>query len=307
MKKKIAILLQIYGTVQGVGFRPYVYALAKKYGLKGSVSNTSFGAEIIIEGSFSRINKFIYTMKNKSVKPAKITQIKKKNIALSGYTDFKITRSSKKSNILSDFPADLALCDKCKKELLSDKDRRFHYPFINCTQCGPRYSIVKNLPYDRKNTTMKSFKMCAKCNLEYHNASTRRFHAQPNACSVCGPEVSLYIKNNVVLSNGQAMTKAAQMIDKGKVLALKSIGGYHLACSAYNKKAILKLRKIKSRDLKPFAVMAKNINSAKKIAYINFFEEKELLSHVSPIVLLNKKKDIPVIFNEFIAKNNNLI
>lgn len=294
----------MYGTVQGIGFRPYIYKLAQRYKLKGFVSNTSFGSEIIIEGIISSIDKFIVAIKNNSIQTANITQIERTEVPISNHINFSIKESSKKSQILSDFPADIATCKECKKELLSLKNRRFHYPFINCTQCGPRYSIVKLLPYDRKNTTMKSFKMCSNCNTEYNNPKNRRFHAQPNACHKCGPKVKLYIKDTVVATGKTAMQKTAQMIDTGKIIAIKSIGGYHLSCSAYSKNAILKLRKIKSRDFKPFAIMVKDISIAKKLTFISSFEEQELLSSASPIVLLNKKNNINKTFNEVIAKNN---
>ncbi|MDD5102296.1 MAG: carbamoyltransferase HypF [Endomicrobiaceae bacterium] len=301
---KSALILEIYGTVQGVGFRPYVFILAKKYQLNGFVANTSYGVEILVEGMLDNINKFISDIKKNTTQIISVSHIKKIKKTLSNYTDFTIKQSSKKSQIVSDFPSDIAICDNCKKELLSCNDRRYHYPFTNCTQCGPRYSIVKKLPYDRENTTMKTFKMCFDCGKEYNQIENRRFHAQPNACHMCGPKVELYINSKPLSSSKLALSKTAQMLDAGKIIAIKSIGGYHLACDAYNEKAVLKLRKIKSREKKPFAIMVKNISIAKALTHISSYEKKELLSPVSPIVLLNKKDDINKNFNDIIAKNN---
>ncbi|MDD3323161.1 MAG: carbamoyltransferase HypF [Paludibacter sp.] len=300
-------MLKIYGTVQGVGFRPYIFILAKQYQLNGFVSNTSYGVEILVEGILENINKFVFDIKQNTIQKATISHIKKIKKTLLNYTDFTIKQSSKKSQIISDFPSDIAICDNCKKELLSCGDRRYHYPFINCTQCGPRYSIVKKLPYDRENTTMKTFKMCSDCEKEYSQVENRRFHAQPNACHRCGPQVELYINNKLLFSSKLAMSKAAQMLDEGKIIAIKSIGGYHLACDAYNEKAVLKLKKIKSRGEKPFAIMVKDINVAKSLTHISAYEKKELLSSVSPIVLLDKKNNINKNFNDIIAKNNRYI
>ncbi|MDD5020706.1 MAG: carbamoyltransferase HypF, partial [Endomicrobiaceae bacterium] len=303
MNKKIAFLLKIYGTVQGVGFRPKIYNLAKKHELTGFVLNTSYGVEITIEGLNQNIKRFIFQLKKQNIDRFEIVSVLPKK-----YKKFLIKKSLKNKNIISDFPADIALCSECKKELLSSQDRRHYYPFINCTQCGPRYSIVKKLPYDRKNTVMNNFKMCPKCSDEYTNISDRRFHAQPNACERCGPKVKLLAtKNNKTYYTDKSLQKTAQMLDTGKIVAIKSIGGYHLACDAYNTKTILNLRKLKNRDKKPFALMAKDINTARKLVNITKWEEKELTSSIAPIILLRKNQNINPIFNEYIAKNNNYL
>lgn len=302
--KDTALSLKIYGTVQGVGFRPYVFVLAKKYKLKGFVSNTEYGAEILVEGIAENINKFISDIRKNTIKIANVSRIIKSRRIFSGLKDFTIKKSFKESKIISDFPSDIAICDDCKRELLSHNDRRYHYPFINCTRCGPRYSIVKELPYDRGNTTMKKFKMCRDCRKEYDDTLNRRFHAQPDACFVCGPQVKLYSDETNIVKGRAALSETAKMIDQGKIVAIKSIGGYHLACSAYNEKTILRLRTIKSRDAKPFAIMVKNLAVANSLAHINSYEKKELSSSVAPIVLLDKKDNINKIFNNVIAKNN---
>lgn len=303
MNKKKTLLLKVYGTVQGIGFRPKIYNFARQYKLTGFVSNTEYGVEIVIEGLNKNIKQFISQLKKENIAKLETAEVPLKN-----YKKFLIKKSLKTKSIISDFPADIALCDDCKKELLSSKDRRHYYPFINCTQCGPRYSIVKKLPYDRKNTVMKNFKMCKQCLNEYTNILDRRFHAQPNACDVCGPKVKLLdTKNNKIYYKEKSLQKTSQMLDAGKIVAIKSIGGYHLACNAHNKKTILNLRKLKNRDKKPFALMAKDLNTAKKLVHITKWEETELTSSIAPIVLLRKKQSINHIFNEYIAKNNNYL
>ena len=303
VNKKKSFLIEISGIVQGIGFRPKIYNLAEKHNLSGYVFNTGSGVKIAAEGLKQNTDCFICELKKLPSLKIKIKKTSYKN-----YKTFEIKKSSKTKNIISDFPADAAICTQCKQEILSPSDRRYHYPFTNCTQCGPRYSIVKKLPYDRKNTVMKVFKMCKECSEEYKKPSDRRFHAQPDACSECGPKVKLTVtKTGKTHYEKEALSYAAKMLDGGKIIALKSIGGYHLACSAYDAKAILRLRKIKNRDQKPFAVMAKNIETAKKTVFINKFEEKELNSKTAPIVLLEKKDAINKIFNECISKNNKYI
>lgn len=303
MNKKKTLLLKISGTVQGIGFRPKIYNFARRHNLTGFVLNTEYGVEIAIEGLSVNIKNFISQLKKENIKKIETLKIKFKN-----YKKFLIKKSIKNKKTVSDFPADIALCNDCKKELLSLQNRRHYYPFINCTQCGPRYSIVKKLPYDRKNTVMKKFKMCKQCLNEYTNISNRRFHAQPNACDICGPEVNLLdTKNNKTYRKKIALQKTAEMLDDGKIVAVKSIGGYHLACDAYSKKTILALRKLKNRDKKPFALMVKDINTAKKLVHMNKWEENELKSSIAPIVLLRKKQNINHIFDEHIAKNNNYL
>lgn len=303
MNKKKTLLLKIFGTVQGIGFRPKIYNFARRHNLTGFVLNTEYGVEIAIEGLPVNIKNFISQLKKEDIKKIETLKIKFQN-----YKKFLIKKSIKNKKTVSDFPADIALCSDCKKELLSYQNRRHYYPFINCTQCGPRYSIVKKLPYDRKNTVMKKFKMCKECLNEYTDISDRRFHAQPNACDICGPKVKfLDTKNNQTYHKKKALQKTAEMLDAGKIVAVKSIGGYHFACNAFSQKAILNLRKLKNRDKKPFAIMVKNINTAEKLVSITEFEKTELTSSIAPIVLLRKKQNINNIFNEYIAKNNNYL
>lgn len=293
-----SFLIEVSGTVQGLGFRPFVFNLAVSSCLTGFVRNTGGGAQIIVSGSEDRLKNFVSKLE-KSDFNAKYKI--KKILSAEKYKNFRIIKS-KKSEILSDFPHDLAMCDECKKELFSSSDRRRLYPFINCIKCGPRFSIIKKLPYDRKNTTMSKFAMCSECKNEYNNPSNRRFHAQPNACHKCGPQLSLFNSEKKYISRkNKALSNAVKLLKKGKILAVKSIGGYHLCCDASNPKAVKLLRKRKNRPFKPFAVMA-DIEQAGRLCLINEYEKTELLSDKAPIVLLNKKRHSEI--SEMLAPRN---
>lgn len=303
LKENRSLLILATGTVQGIGFRPYIFNLAKKTRLCGYIRNTGYGAEILVQGKDESIKEFVALLKKAPFK----ANFDFKSIDSKSYKSFKIL-NSKKTEISSEFPADLAMCDECRKELFNKKDRRYLYPFINCVNCGPRFSIIKKLPYDRKNTTMIKFKMCKDCQAEYDNPSNRRFHAQPNACPKCGPSLFLYNKDQKILAEKkEALNKAILLLKQGKILALKSIGGYHLVCDASNLDAVYLLRKRKQRPAKPFAIMGK-INTIRKFCFINEKEKEALLSKRSPIVLLDKKniKKEEKFFN-MIAPDNSTI
>lgn len=296
-----SILIKAAGTVQGVGFRPFVFNLALSLGLRGYVRNTGAGVEILLQGAGKKTASFMAKIKNADFKA--VYEQKTKYAPKCG--GFKILKS-KKTEILSEFPYDLALCDKCKKELFAKKDRRFEYPFINCVNCGPRFSIIKKLPYDRKNTTMSKFKMCKKCRSEYNDPSDRRFHAQPNACPECGPSLFLLARGGkLAAAKGKALKKSIELIKAGKILAVKSIGGYHLVCDAANVSAVRLLRKRKKRPFKPFAVMAE-LNTAEKFCRINKYEKSALQSGRAPIVLLEKSRGKPYLdMSEALAPDSN--
>ncbi|MDR1195637.1 MAG: carbamoyltransferase HypF [Endomicrobium sp.] len=285
-----SLSIEVSGTAQGLGFRPFVYNLAVENNLTGFVRNTGLGAQIAVCGKESSLKKFVAGLK-KSGFDAKYTI--KKTIQTK-CASFKIIKS-KNTEITSDFPQDLALCDDCRKELFSSSDRRHSYPFINCIKCGPRFSIIKKLPYDRKNTVMDKFVLCGDCLQEYNNSSNRRFHAQPNACGKCGPQLSLFNADKKLLSRrDEALCDAVRLLKKGKILAVKSIGGYHLCCDASNLNTVKKLRKRKQRPYKPFAVMA-DIKTAEKLCFINKYEKAELLSKSAPIALLKKKNNMAML------------
>ncbi|WP_180675635.1 carbamoyltransferase HypF [Helicobacter sp. 11S03491-1] len=278
----------IDGTVQGVGFRPFVYTLALEMQAKGWVRNLGGKVEIIIE--IADVQTFISRLKAQapihsqinsiSIKPYKI---KKK------FLDFQIFDS--KNNIIdfkSSIPRDIAICQDCLREMKNPKDRRYGYAFSTCTNCGPRYSIISALPYDRRNTSMSFFQMCSKCQTEYDNPLNRRFHAQPNSCPECKITLKFYDSNNICYEDSVAITKTVHAIKQGKIIAIKGIGGFALVCDGRNDASICALRKNKNRPQKPFAIMVKNTQEALKVADLNTFEIEALNSPAAPIVLVKK-------------------
>ncbi len=288
--KTITKKILIRGTVQGIGFRPAVHRIAARLRLTGSVANTSAGAEIILEGPANNVNKFIPALKKQLPPASKITSLTSAMVPARGFKNFTITDSSKDKSTTADLPPDLATCPKCLRELFTSSDRRYRYPFINCTECGPRYTISTGLPYDRPETTMADFSMCAACEKEYQSAHDRRFHAQPNACGDCGPQLTLMDKQwHVVAKEDEAVARSVEYLQKGKILAVKSLGGYHLACDARNPNAIACLRMRKQRPHKPFAVMLPDIAAVHEYCHVSKAERTQLLSAARPIVLLRKK------------------
>ena len=292
------IKLEITGIVQGVGFRPFVYNLAKSLNLTGFIFNHSEGVTIEAQGETDKLNKFFKLIKGKAPKAAKIETVNSQQITVNRKDiEFKIKKSKKTLGYQSVSP-DLAICENCKKELFNKNDRRFLYPFINCTNCGPRFTIISQMPYDRPNTVMKKFKMCSNCQKEYNNPVDRRFHAQPVSCQECGPVVQGTTDNRkqlTVNSENKTIKKAARVIERGGIVTLKGLGGFHLICDATNKKAIEKLRERKNRPEKPFALMMDSIKTIKKYCQFSKKEEELLKSPKSPIVLLKKRLDIPEI------------
>lgn len=278
--------IEIRGIVQGVGFRPFVYNLALKYNLCGIVLNTSSGLHIHLEGSDENINSFIYTLKTDPPKLSKIDEISIKNCEVEGYKDFSIKLSKEDDGFVPVSP-DMGVCDDCVSEMMDKNNRRFGYPFINCTNCGPRFSIIEDIPYDRPKTSMKKFPMCDLCKEEYENPLDRRFHAQPVACFDCGPSLE-YVGPN---KNGDPIKAVAEDLLEGKIVAIKGIGGFHLAVNALLEDAVARLRERKNRYGKPLALMMKDIDCVKKYCYLSDGEKELLCSQRRPIVLLKKKYD----------------
>lgn len=290
MKSKYII---VKGIVQGVGFRPFVFRLAKENDLFGNVKNTSTGVHINIEGEKHQIDNFIKDLKEKSPKESKIDEIYVQDREIRKFNDFTIINSEKDegTTILS---PDIAVCYDCLKELDNEKeDRRYKYAFINCTNCGPRYSIIKSLPYDRNKTTMKKFIMCKECGEEYENPCDRRFHAEPTCCKNCGPKLKLIDKNNrhIINEGKNVINKTKKLLKEGKIIAIKGIGGFHLVCDGTNYKAIADLRKRKNRKTKPLALMMKDINEVNNYCFINEKEKKILNGSKKPILILKKKNN----------------
>ncbi len=282
--------IKVFGSVQGVGFRPFVYRIATNLNLKGYVLNNPQGVLIEVEGPSEALEKFLIALKKEKPPLAHIYGMELEVLPPKGYKTFEIKKSSEGGKKEVFVLPDIATCDECLKELFDPNNRRYRYPFINCTNCGPRFSIILRLPYDRKNTTMAKFKMCPDCEREYNDPTDRRFHAQPNACPVCGPWIELYTnKGKFLAQKEEALKKTADLLKEGKIVAIKGLGGFHLACDATNDKAVSLLRERKKRGEKPFAVMFKDIEQLKEYANITPFEEGIILSPETPIVLVEKK------------------
>lgn len=278
--------IEITGIVQGVGFRPYVYRMALERNLKGWVLNSSAGVFVEVEGPYPMVEDFIVGLKNSPPPLAVLQSFEVRNINPKNYTDFRIRFSEKTPEQAVMISPDIAICEDCKREVRDPKNRRYGYPFTNCTNCGPRFTIIKDVPYDRAMTTMAPFPMCPQCQSEYNNPRHRRFHAQPNACPVCGPQA--------VLLDGcgrKVDITPVEALKKGLILAVKGLGGFHLAADASSVEVVQAMRKRKKRDAKPFAVMVRDIDTAYKYCDISPLEEKCLISPQAPIVILNRKND----------------
>ena len=325
----------ITGVVQGVGFRPFVYNLAGSLDLKGYVINSSKGVTIEIEGD--KTSSFIERLVKDAPPLSKIMNIDTIAMPYFGYEDFQIRESEDKGSFTL-ISSDVSICRDCFREMLDENNRRYLYPFINCTNCGPRYTITKSVPYDRPNTTMSVFRMCPACEKEYRNPADRRFHAQPNACSVCGPQVTLFAGDKVLMSNGNIqinknppkspfakvgllkspslkkrgkggfsgktldsdakadpIKETIRLLRAGKIVAIKGLGGFHIACDATNEEAVEKLRLKKRKSNKPFALMSPDVDTVKKFCEVSEDEQSLLISRKRPIVLLKKlQNSLPV-------------
>ncbi|NJE06316.1 carbamoyltransferase HypF [Thermococcus sp. M36] len=290
-----AYRLHVQGIVQAVGFRPFVYRIAHEHGLRGYVKNLGdAGVEIVVEGDEGNIEAFIRDLYAKKPPLARIESVKKKEIPIQGFDRFYIEKSSQGGGGGdSIIPPDIAICDDCLRELFNPADKRYMYPFIVCTNCGPRFTIIEDLPYDRINTTMREFPMCDYCESEYKDPLNRRYHAEPVCCPVCGPSYRLYTNNGEEIT-GDPLKKAAELIDKGYIVAIKGIGGIHLACDATNEEAVAELRRRTHRPQKPFAIMAKDVETVEEFAFVSPEELEELTSYRRPIVTLRKREPFPL-------------
>ncbi len=295
--------LDINGIVQGVGFRPFVLRLANRYGINGKIANTSSGVSIRIEGIQKKIESFCNNLTKESPPLAHITEILIHSEPLVHFSDFTIAKSrnyASKSTLIS---PDVSICPDCLSELLDPGDRRYQYPFINCTNCGPRYTIIDDIPYDRPNTSMKQFTMCPDCQAEYDNPYDRRFHAQPNACPDCGPHLELCDNSGKRIPDQNPIKRTVELLREGNIVAIKGLGGFHLAVDAENHKAVCRLRKRKLREEKPFAIMSYDVNRIRKYAWVEPEEETLLMSSQRPIVIL-KKREPNILSNEVSPRNN---
>ena len=279
------------GIVQGVGFRPFIYRLAERQGLAGFVQNRPDGVLVEVQGSSTAIDSFFSSVAKELPPLANITSVESSEIAVTGDTEFKIIVSEKEGQGDVHIAPDSAVCADCLKELFDPADRRFRYPFINCTNCGPRLTIINDIPYDRVHTSMACFPLCPKCRAEYENPANRRFHAEPNACPVCGPQLELRDAEGKIIPCEDPLEKAIEFITTGNVIAIKGLGGFHLCVNASSDEAVKKLRARKYREEKPLAIMVKDIEQARLIAELNDEEQLLLSSFQRPIVLLKKKKN----------------
>lgn len=283
--------IEISGIVQGVGFRPFVYRLANQCSLSGHVANTSAGVTMEVEGPEEKIAEFLARLPQEIPPLAKLTALTEREMEPTGDATFRIltTRADQPAQTL--ISPDIAVCEDCLREMSNPRDRRFRYPFINCTNCGPRFTIIRNIPYDRANTSMDSFKMCPACQSEYDDPANRRFHAQPNACWDCGPQLQLLFSDASPIDTPEPLREAARLLQQGSILAIKGLGGFHLACDARNAAAIDQLRLRKHRFEKPLAVMISKPQIADRLCLADDLSKKLLLSPQRPILLLPARAD----------------
>jgi hydrogenase maturation protein HypF len=305
-----SVKIHITGTVQGVGFRPFVYNLAIRYNLAGWVRNTSAGVDIEVEGVPDALETFIHALQDGPPPLARIDTFVFTSQTSQGYNTFEIIPSASHPEDFIPISPDVSICSDCLQELFDPTNRRYRYPFINCTNCGPRFTIIKDIPYDRPNTTMAGFPLCPDCAKEYHDPANRRFHAQPVACPVCGPKVWLEypaidqqttnsknakVKHQPSESKDEAIRRAQQLLHIGKIIAIKGLGGFHLACDATNPEAVTGLRQRKLRVDKPFAVMMPDITTVERHCIVNETERELLLSRQRPIVILRRRSDSGIV------------
>ncbi len=291
-----ACRVTVFGVVQGVGFRPFVYRLAHRHKLRGWVKNIGYGVSLHLEAEDSanlkaRLQSFLSSLEAEKPPLALIESVKVEPASFVGFEDFRIIKSARGESFVFISP-DIATCPSCLEEIQNPAERRYRYPFTNCTDCGPRYTIVQSLPYDRPRTTMADFTMCPDCRREYEDPLDRRYHAQPIACPRCGPELELKdTKTGKTLD--RCLETAIALIRRGKILAIKGLGGFHLVCDPHNHRAVARLRCLKQRKTKPLALMARDVETVEKYAFLSEAEKKELISASRPIVLLKKRQDIP--------------
>lgn len=290
----VRVKINVLGIVQGVGFRPFIYRIAVENSLKGYVRNRGdAGVEIILEGEESQIKQFFEDLREKKPPLAQIHDvITKKLEGENQYKQFTIFKSSEEAELSgSVIPPDIAICNDCLRELRDPSDPRYEYFFITCTNCGPRFTIIEKLPYDRENTTMRHFPMCGFCQKEYTDTLNRRFHAQTVACPKCGPKAYLTTSRGRIIEHKDPIREVGKLLSEGFIVAIKGYGGFHVATSTVKDKPLVRLRKVKHRSQKPFAIMARNIEAIRTFAEVSESEETLLTSYTRPIVLLNKNSE----------------
>src|SRR5258706_738747 len=293
-----AYSIKVRGVVQGVGFRPFVYRLARANGLTGWVLNAEEGVDIHLEGEEKSLDFFLEEMKTQRPEAAEIAQIHAERTEAAGFAEFTIRESTEGRQPTVRISPDLPVCERCLQELFDAQDRRYHYPYINCTNCGPRYSVIRSLPYDRPNTTMSDWCLDEHCDSEYRDPANRRFHAKPVACPACGPHYLFQAGDEVVKGDAEAIRTTVRYLQTGRIVAVKGLGGYHLACDATNVEAVAALRARKFRKEKPFALMAKNTEIARDLLELGPEAEALLNSVARPIVLAKAKVEFAGVARE---------
>jgi len=302
---KVRLRLTVRGAVQGVGFRPFVFRLAEELKLSGSVHNSPQGVFIEAEGARAALEKFLLRLAVEKPPRSFIQSLEPVWLDAVGLKQFEIRTSETSGDRSALVLPDIATCPDCLRDIFDPANRRFRYPFTNCTNCGPRFSIIKSLPYDRANTSMKKFAPCPACRTEYENPRDRRFHAQPNACPVCGPRLELWnAAGEKIFGGNQALLAAAQLIRRGKIVAVKGVGGFHLLVDARNEAAVRRLREKKQREEKPFALMFPGISTVKFVCEVSALEERLLRSPEAPIVLLRRRRVLKILNFKFQIPEN---
>jgi len=291
---RTARTLEINGIVQGVGFRPFVYQLARRHGLTGQVANTSGGVHIHVEGPAENLDGFYHDLTRQAPPLAVIVEIAVRETPPTWAEDFAIVKSDGRAEATTLISPDVSICEDCRRELFDPQDRRCGYPFINCTNCGPRYTIIESIPYDRAKTSMKVFPMCASCHGEYDHPEDRRFHAQPNACWTCGPQLTFCDRQGRPVAGDDPIHQAADCLQDGGIVAVKGLGGFHLAVDARQPEAVARLRRRKRREEKPFALMVRDLPQIRRLAHLQPEEALLLTAIQRPIVLLTKREDHPL-------------
>ncbi|HSO20536.1 MAG TPA: carbamoyltransferase HypF, partial [Desulfosarcina sp.] len=286
--------LEINGIVQGVGFRPFIYQLANRHGLSGEVANTATGVSLILEGPERRIRRFVDDLPQRKPPLAHIIEITESPEPVKGLTGFSIVKSRGSAARATLISPDVMVCEDCLAEMRDPSDRRFGYPFINCTNCGPRYTIIDDIPYDRPKTSMRHFTMCPQCQAEYDDPLDRRFHAQPNACPECGPRATLCRPDGAVVDTEDPIAETAGRIKAGRIVAVKGLGGFHLVVDATRADAVDRLRQRKHREEKPLALMCADLAGVRAIARVGDAEADLLTAIQRPIVLLEKREPNPI-------------
>ncbi|HZU39470.1 MAG TPA: Sua5/YciO/YrdC/YwlC family protein, partial [Solirubrobacteraceae bacterium] len=288
-------LLRVSGTVQGVGFRPFVYRLAGELALGGFVRNDDAGVTVEVEGDPDAVAEFVRRLRSEAPPLARIEAVTVADLPACGERAFVIAGSVRAQAPQAQVSPDTATCPDCLAELFDPANRRHRYPFINCTNCGPRFTIVRGVPYDRALTTMAGFRMCPECRAEYEDPGDRRFHAEPNACPACGPQLSLLDADGVPLSvRERALAQAVDALRDGAIVAVKGLGGFHLACLAGDSRAVAALRARKHREHKPFALMVRDVAAARRLVSLTASDEMLLSGRERPIVLARARPGAPV-------------